>query len=41
MRDAGIKVAGSLDDLLGQAEVVVDCTIALTNAALGIGAKLI
>lgn len=26
MRDAGIKVAGSLDDLLGQAEVVVDCT---------------
>jgi glyceraldehyde-3-phosphate dehydrogenase (NAD(P)) len=26
MREAGIKVAGHLDDLLGQAEVVVDCT---------------
>jgi glyceraldehyde-3-phosphate dehydrogenase (NAD(P)) len=26
MREAGIKVAGHLDDLLGQAEIVVDCT---------------
>jgi glyceraldehyde-3-phosphate dehydrogenase (NAD(P)) len=26
MREAGIKVAGHLDDLLGKAEVVVDCT---------------
>jgi glyceraldehyde-3-phosphate dehydrogenase (NAD(P)) len=26
MREAGITVAGTLDDLLGQSEVVVDCT---------------
>jgi glyceraldehyde-3-phosphate dehydrogenase (NAD(P)) len=26
MREAGIKVAGHLDDLLGKAEIVVDCT---------------
>jgi glyceraldehyde-3-phosphate dehydrogenase (NAD(P)) len=26
MRDAGIEAAGALDELLGQAEVVVDCT---------------
>jgi glyceraldehyde-3-phosphate dehydrogenase (NAD(P)) len=26
MRQAGIELAGSLDDLLGQADVVVDCT---------------
>jgi glyceraldehyde-3-phosphate dehydrogenase (NAD(P)) len=26
MRDAGLDVAGSLDDLLSQADVVVDCT---------------
>jgi glyceraldehyde-3-phosphate dehydrogenase (NAD(P)) len=26
MREAGIKVAGHLDDLLGRAEIVVDCT---------------
>jgi glyceraldehyde-3-phosphate dehydrogenase (NAD(P)) len=26
MRDAGLEVAGTLDDLLGQVDVVVDCT---------------
>jgi glyceraldehyde-3-phosphate dehydrogenase (NAD(P)) len=26
MRDAGLETAGTLDDLLGQADVVVDCT---------------
>jgi glyceraldehyde-3-phosphate dehydrogenase (NAD(P)) len=26
MRDAGLEAAGTLDDLLGQADVVVDCT---------------
>jgi glyceraldehyde-3-phosphate dehydrogenase (NAD(P)) len=26
MRNAGLKVAGTLDDLLGKADVVVDCT---------------
>lgn len=33
METAGIPVAGSLDDLLGQVDVVVDCT------PKGIGAK--
>ncbi|MBA4228230.1 MAG: type II glyceraldehyde-3-phosphate dehydrogenase [Hyphomonas sp.] len=35
MREAGIPIAGTLDDLLGQADVVVDCTpkrIAAQNA---------
>ena len=34
MRDAGLNVSGTLDDLLGQTDVVVDCTpkkIAATN----------
>jgi glyceraldehyde-3-phosphate dehydrogenase (NAD(P)+) (phosphorylating) len=26
MREAGLEVAGALDDLVGQADVVVDCT---------------
>lgn len=36
MRDAGLKVAGTLDDLLAKADVVVDCTpkhVAAKNAA--------
>src|SRR3546814_10837527 len=35
MREAGIPIAGTLDDLLGQADVVVDCTpkrVAAQNA---------
>lgn len=37
MRDAGLKVSGTLDDLLSRAEVVVDCTpkrVAAKNVAL-------
>src|SRR3546814_18504447 len=37
MREAGIPIAGTLDDLLGQADVVVDCTpkrVAAQNAEI-------
>lgn len=46
MRDAGLAVAGELDELLGAADVVVDCTpkrVAASNVALyrGRGVKFI
>jgi glyceraldehyde-3-phosphate dehydrogenase (NAD(P)) len=37
MREAGLKISGTLDDLLGQVDVVVDCTpkgVAAKNAEL-------